>query len=72
MPISAAGTHTVGRRQVNHFEQALSGARSAAQPRFFRSSETGRHRWLLPRRENGGERCAAVHEYSSRPTTTRG
>ena len=39
MPISAAGTHAVGRRQVNRFEQALSGARSAAQPRSFRSSE---------------------------------
>ena len=39
MPISAAGTQAVGRRQVTHFEQLLSGARSVAQPCFFRSPE---------------------------------
>ena len=39
MPISAPGTQAVGRHQVNHFEQPLSGTRSAAQPRFFRLLE---------------------------------
>ena len=48
MPISAAGTQAVGRHQVNHFKQPLSGTRSAAQSRFFRLLENWNASQALP------------------------